>query len=74
LIYFIELVKKIDSVVDSVAYALAIPDRDAVEALCDCDVIVGCVDTFICPFRSPKLASRYLIPYIDIGATVSSRA
>lgn len=48
----------------------AVPDGDAVEALRDCDVIVGCVDTLFARSDLQELASRYLIPYIDIGATV----
>jgi|HubBroStandDraft_2_1064218.scaffolds.fasta_scaffold35767_2 hypothetical protein len=48
----------------------AIPDRNAVEALCDCDVMIGCVDTLFARSDLQELASRYLIPYIDIGATV----
>jgi hypothetical protein len=48
----------------------AIPDRDAVEALRDCDVIIGCVDTLFARSDLQEIASRYLIPYIDIGITV----
>jgi|HubBroStandDraft_1064217.scaffolds.fasta_scaffold79374_1 hypothetical protein len=48
----------------------AIPHSDAVDALRDCDVIVGCVDTLFARSDLQELASRYLIPYIDIGATV----
>ena len=48
----------------------AIPDQDAVEGVRDCDVIVGCVDTLFARSDIQELASRYLIPYIDIGATI----
>jgi hypothetical protein len=48
----------------------AVPDGDAVEALRDCDVIIGCVDTLFARSDLQELGSRYLIPYIDIGATV----
>jgi hypothetical protein len=48
----------------------AVPDRDAVEALRHCDVIVGCVDTLFARSDLQELASRYLIPYIDIGAAI----
>ena len=48
----------------------AIPDSGAVEALRGCDVIVGCVDTLFARSDLQELASRYLIPYVDIGATV----
>ena len=48
----------------------AIPDADAVRAIWDCDVIVGCVDTLFSRSDLQEIASRYLIPYVDIGATV----
>jgi hypothetical protein len=48
----------------------AVPDGYAVEALRTCDVIIGCVDTLFARSDLQELASRYLIPYIDIGATV----
>ncbi len=47
-----------------------IPDLEAVEALRDADVIVGCVDTLFARSDLQELASRYLIPYVDIGATI----
>ena len=48
----------------------AVPDAEAVEALRDCDVIVGCVDTLFARSDFQELASRYLIPYVDIGASI----
>jgi molybdopterin/thiamine biosynthesis adenylyltransferase len=48
----------------------AIPERKAVEALRECDIIVGCVDTLFARSDLQELASRYLLPYVDIGATV----
>lgn len=48
----------------------AIPDATAVEAIRECDLIVGCVDTLFSRADLQELASRYLIPYIDIGAIV----
>jgi hypothetical protein len=48
----------------------AIPDADAVRAVWECDVIVGCVDTLFSRSDLQEIASRYLIPYVDIGATV----
>jgi hypothetical protein len=48
----------------------SVPDVDAVEALRDCDVIIGCVDTLFARSDLQELASRYLIPYVDIGATI----
>lgn len=48
----------------------AVPDAEAVEAIRSCDVIVGCVDTLFVRSDLQELASRYLIPYIDIGASI----
>jgi ThiF family len=48
----------------------AVPDRAAVEALRECDIIIGCVDTLFARSDLQEIASRYLIPYVDIGATV----
>jgi len=49
---------------------VAIPNTDAVRAIRDCDVIVGCVDTLFSRSDLQEIASRYLIPYVDIGATM----
>ena len=67
---FHRLVKKIglDGQVQRVR--AAVPDQDAVEAIRECDVIVGCVDTLFARSDLQELASRYLIPYVDIGAAI----
>ena len=49
---------------------VAVPHGDAIEALRDCDVIVGCVDTLFARSDLQEVASRYLIPYVDVGATI----
>jgi hypothetical protein len=38
----------------------------------DCDVIVGCVDTYAARDQLELQARRYLIPYIDVGMDVTS--
>lgn len=48
----------------------AIPDSEAVQALLEADVIVGCVDTLFTRADLQEIASRYLIPYVDIGTTI----
>jgi hypothetical protein len=48
----------------------AIPDSEAIQALLKADVIVGCVDTLFTRTDLQEIASRYLIPYVDIGATI----
>ncbi|MDE2184831.1 MAG: ThiF family adenylyltransferase [Alphaproteobacteria bacterium] len=41
-----------------------------VHALCGCDVIFGCVDSFRERDELERFARRYLIPYIDLGMDV----
>jgi len=48
----------------------AVPDSKAIQALLKADVIVGCVDTLFARADLQDIASRYLIPYVDIGATI----
>jgi ThiF family len=48
----------------------AIPDGQAIQALLKADVVVGCVDTLFTRADLQEIASRYLIPYVDIGATI----
>jgi hypothetical protein len=48
----------------------AVPDAEAVEALRACDVVVGCVDTLFARSDLQEIASRFLIPYVDIGASI----
>ena len=48
----------------------AIPDSEAIKALLKADVIVGCVDTLFTRADIQEIASRYLIPYVDIGTTI----
>jgi hypothetical protein len=44
------------------------PGRRGRRALRDRDVIVGCADTLFARSDLQELVSRYLIPYVDIGA------
>jgi len=67
---FHRLVKKIGLTGRVRPVRAGVPDRDAVEALRQCDVIVGCVDTLFARSDLQELASRYLIPYVDIGAAI----
>jgi len=48
--------------------------RIAATALRDCDVIVGCVDTFIARSELERQARRYLTPYVDIGMDIHERS
>jgi hypothetical protein len=48
----------------------SVPDTEVLHALLNADVIVGCVDTLFTRADLQEIASRYLIPYVDIGATI----
>lgn len=43
-----------------------------VEALVDCDVIFGCVDSAFGRYHLDCLASAYLIPYFDVGVNLEA--
>lgn len=45
---------------------------DVVEALVDCDVIFGCVDSAFGRYHLDCLASAYLIPYFDVGVDIDA--
>jgi hypothetical protein len=44
--------------------------REAVHAVAECDVIVGCVDSAEGRFLANLIANFYVIPYIDAGVTI----
>jgi hypothetical protein len=44
--------------------------REAAEWLRDCDVLIGCVDTYRARSELEIQARRYLIPYLDLGMDV----
>ena len=43
-----------------------------VNALVDCDVIFGCVDTAFGRYHLDCIASAYLIPYFDVGVDLDA--
>ncbi len=49
------------------AYQGLTDSPDVVNALVDCDVIFGCVDSAFGRYHLDCLASAYLIPYFDVG-------
>lgn len=51
-------------------YASTLFEREVVRALSTCDVIFGCVDTIDGRHLLNKLASYYLIPYLDLGVKI----
>jgi ThiF family len=52
------------------AIRAAVPESESIDALKSADIIVGCVDTLYTRSDLQEIASRFHIPYIDIGATI----
>lgn len=50
--------------------AITKPWQEVAEHFGDCDVIFGCVDSFLVRRDIEAAARRYLVPYIDIGMDV----
>ena len=67
----VELLKKsileigIDTKVDT--YITDTNNKEVIEALTDCDIIFGCVDSAIGRYHLESIATAYFIPYFDIG-------
>lgn len=62
-------------IVPSVKYtpvAARVPEKEALEALKQADIIVGCVNNLHARADLQEVALRYLIPYIDIGLSVET--
>lgn len=70
-IYKVETLKKaisetgIDIKVDT--YIKDTRNKGVIEALTDCDIIFGCVDSAIGRYHLECIATAYFIPYFDIG-------
>lgn len=47
-------------------------NRDAVEAVAQCDIVFGCMDTTDGRFLLNTLATYYCLPYIDIGVRLDA--
>ena len=47
-------------------------DRQVIEALADCDVLFGCVDSAEGRYHLECIASAYFIPYFDVGVNLES--
>lgn len=54
------------------AHRCSTDSREAVEALIDCDVLFGCVDTASGRYHLDCLASAYCIPYFDVGVNLDA--
>ncbi|MCY4304578.1 MAG: ThiF family adenylyltransferase, partial [Aestuariivita sp.] len=47
-------------------------DRDPIEALVDCDIIFGCVDSAAGRYHLECVSKAYFIPYFDVGVYLES--
>ena len=54
------------------AYQSHTTDKEVVEALTDCDVIFGCVDSAEGRYHLECIASAYYIPYFDVGVNLET--
>ncbi len=53
-------------------YAKTTGNKEVIEALTDCDVIFGCVDSATGRYHLECMATAYFIPYFDIGVYISA--
>ena len=60
-------IQKIGMETNVEAYQGLTDSPEVVEALVDCDVIFGCMDSAFGRYHLDCLASAYLIPYFDVG-------
>jgi molybdopterin/thiamine biosynthesis adenylyltransferase len=65
-------VKAIDPAVRYLKVAARVPEKQALDALKCADVIVGCVNNLHARADIQEIAQRYVIPYVDIGLTLTS--
>jgi len=54
----------------AIVIAKSVKWQESAEHLRDCDVIVGCVDSFAGRDELERMARRFIIPYVDIGMDV----
>jgi molybdopterin/thiamine biosynthesis adenylyltransferase len=64
------LVRRINRQVKFTGVTEPIPRQRAIEALKEADIVVGCVDSYHARADIQELASRYLIPYVDVGLLI----
>lgn len=67
-----ETAKKIDLGTTVITYATDLKNPEVIHALSQCDVIFGCMDSIDGRHLLNKLASYYLIPYIDMGVRIDA--
>ncbi len=64
------LVKGINPKIKYTGVPYFIPEAPAIAALKEADIVVGCLDSRQSRVQLQDLASRYLIPYVDIGLSI----
>jgi len=67
-----ETAAKIDLGTAVITYATDLKSPEVIHALSQCDVIFGCTDSIDGRHLLNKLASHYLIPYIDMGVRIDA--
>jgi molybdopterin/thiamine biosynthesis adenylyltransferase len=64
------LVRRTNPEVTFTAVPYPVPEQPAIEAVKRGDVIVGCLDNYHARAEVMALASRFMIPYVDIGLLI----
>lgn len=64
------MVKRLDTGSRCIKVFAKVPEPDAVAALINADIIVGCVDNLHARADLQEIASRFLIPYVDVGVSI----
>lgn len=65
-----QLVRAISRKVTFTASPHPIPEQQAIDALKQADVVIGCVDNYHARADLQALCARFLIPYVDIGLLI----
>ena len=64
------LVKRLGTGSRCIKVFAKVPEPEAVEALKSADIIVGCLDNLHARADLQEIASRFLIPYVDVGVSI----
>jgi molybdopterin/thiamine biosynthesis adenylyltransferase len=64
------MVRRINSAVQFIPVPDAVPKQEAIEAIKESDIVVGCLDNYHARADVQEIAWRYMIPYVDIGLSI----
>jgi len=64
------LTRKINRRVKFTGIPCFVPHQEAIDALKESDILIGCVDSYQARADLQELAWRYMIPYIDLGLMI----